>query len=107
MKKVLVIAVAASAFLVSCLKNNVTTPPTNNCTNVTPAAEQATIQAFTNADSIDYTRDTSNVYFHVVDSGSGPVVYSTIFFKYKATLLNGTVISQSSQITSSPVVNLI
>ncbi|HWB25337.1 MAG TPA: FKBP-type peptidyl-prolyl cis-trans isomerase [Chitinophagaceae bacterium] len=107
MKKVLVITIIVSALLAACLKNVTNTPITTDCIPVAPAAEEATIKSFCGADTITYTKDTSYIYYHIVDSGTGALAATTIFFTYKAVLLNGTVISQSNEPNSSPIVNLI
>ncbi|HVX49443.1 MAG TPA: FKBP-type peptidyl-prolyl cis-trans isomerase [Chitinophagaceae bacterium] len=110
MKKALVFTVFAvftAIIFAACLKNVTNTVATGDCTPVAPSSEEAAIKAFCNKDTATYTKDTSYIYYHIVDSGSGPVAATTIFFKYKATLLDGTLLSQSTQPTSYPIVNLI
>lgn len=105
MKKFFVFVLAASAFA-ACIKSS-NPPVTSDCVSVAPSVEESTIKAFTNADTISYTKDTSYIYYHIVDSGSGQVAPTTIFFTYKVTLLNGTLIDQRTTPVSAAVTNLI
>ena len=105
MKKLFVFVLAASAFA-ACIKSS-TPPVTNNCVSVAPSVEETSIKAFTNADTLDYTKDTSYIYYSIIDSGSGPVAPTTIFFTYKVALLNGTMIDQRTTPVNAAVSNLI
>lgn len=105
MKKFLVFVLAATAFA-ACIKSN-TPPTTSDCVPVAVSVEEPTIKSFTNADSVTYTRDTSGVYYHIVDSGTGAAAPTTIFFTYKLRLLNGTLVDSSVGIASGVVSNLI
>ncbi len=107
MRKVFVVVIVAAALLVACLKSVTNTPTNLDCTPVPPGTEDATIKSFCGADTIKYTKDTSYIYYHIVDSGTGSVAATTIFFTYTAKLLNGTVVSQSTTPIGSPIVNLI
>lgn len=107
MKRTLVIALLSTVVFAACIKSNTNIPTTPDCVNVSATSDEATVKAYTNADTVEYTRDTSLIYYHVFDSGVGNVANSTIFFTYKASLVNGTLVSQSSTVLSSPIVNLI
>lgn len=106
MKRTLVIALLSTMVFAACIKNN-TIPTTPACVNVSASSDEPAIKAYTNADTIAYTRDTSLVYYHVFDSGAGNAANSTIFFTYKASLINDSTVSQSTTVLSSPVINLI
>ncbi len=108
MKKVLAIAVAASALFFACLKTT-NTPPVATCTPVAPALEAATIKSFLGNDSTTYTKDTSYIFYKIKDSGTGASATgsSIIFFTYSAALLDGTLVSQSNVPVQQAVVNLI
>jgi len=105
MKKFLVFALAATAFA-ACIKSN-TPPTTNDCVPVAASVEDSTIKAFTTHDTVTYTKDPSYVYYHIVDSGTGSPAPTTVFFKYKLRLLNGTLVDTSVGTVSSPVTALI
>jgi len=105
MKKIFVFVLAAAGFA-ACIKSN-TPPVTTDCVSVAPSVEETSIKAFANADTLDYTKDTSYIYYSIIDSGSGPVAPTTIFFTYKVTLLSGTLIDQRTTPTSAAVSNLI
>jgi len=107
MKKVLVLTFFAAVLLTACLKTTNTTPTVTDCVPVSPATEEPTIKTFTGADSIAFTKDTSYIYYHISDSGTGAVANTTIFFTYTASLLNGTVLSTATTPVTSAVVNLI
>ncbi len=112
MKKVLVIAVVSCALLAACFKNLGNGPTYVSCTPVSASDDEAKIKAFCAADSVDYTKyavDTNYIYYHYSAAGSGPsaTASSVIFFEYKLTLLDGTVIGQSATPIQSAIVNLI
>ena len=112
MKKVLAIAVVASSLLFSCFKNLNGTTVTSTCTPISDSAQENSIKAFCIADTVDfdkYVKDTNYVYYHLSDTGTGAAASSSsvIFFTYKATLLNKTLIDQSATPVQSAMVNLI
>jgi FKBP-type peptidyl-prolyl cis-trans isomerase FkpA len=98
MKKVFftVFCLAAAGYLVSCVKsvNGNTTPP---CTVVDPAQDSAQLIHFA-ADSITLTKDTTGVYFQILDSGSGvsPVSTSGLLVSYTGMLMDKTVFAADS-----------
>jgi|SRR5277367_2467317 len=70
MKKLLlfVLTVVAISAYFACSK---TTPQTASCT-ATPVAEDSSALVAFAGDSIPLTKDTSGLYYHIIDSGSGP-----------------------------------
>jgi FKBP-type peptidyl-prolyl cis-trans isomerase len=102
MKKVLLISVTVFVVLLACVKSADINNTNNNCTPVSPSAEQAQILAFINTDSVSFMQDTSGVYYHITAPGTGlAATYSSnIFFTFKSTLLDGTAIGSDS---TSPV----
>lgn len=107
MKKVLVFTLVVGAVLAGCLKGNNTSPIVTDCTPVSDTAEEPTIKAFADKDTIAYTRDTSFVYYHIVDSGTGNPAPTTMFARYNAKLLSGTELSTAPTPQSLTIVNLI
>ena len=64
------------------------------CTNVTVAAEEPQIITFCTNHGIDYSKDTSGLYYQVIDPGTGnaPSLTSTISVTYNSTFLDGTIL---------------
>lgn len=98
MKKVVfvVVCLVVSGYFVSCVKsaNSTTTPP---CNAVDPVQDSAQLIHFA-ADSITLTKDTTGVYFQIIDSGSGvsPVNTSGLVVTYTGRLMDNTVFSADS-----------
>ena len=98
MKKVIfaVVCLAVAGYCVSCVKSVAgnTAPP---CDAVDPAQDSAQLIHFA-ADSITLTKDTSGVYFQILDSGSGvsPVNTSGLLVSYTGMLMNKTVFAADS-----------
>jgi FKBP-type peptidyl-prolyl cis-trans isomerase FkpA len=106
MKKILVFMVVVSSVMCACVKSATGTGASStSCTDVDTTVEDPTIQAFCNADSVHFTRDSSGVYYHITDTGTGASATSAnvIIFNYTATLINGEFIAngQSQQIMTS------
>lgn len=64
------------------------------CTNVTVAAEEPQIISFCTNQGIAYTKDTSGLYYQIIDPGSGdaPSLISSITVTYNSTFLDGTIL---------------
>lgn len=64
------------------------------CRNVTVAAEEPQIITFCTNHGIDYSKDTSGLYYQVIDPGTGnaPSLTSTISVTYNSTFLDGTIL---------------
>lgn len=75
-----------------------------NCSPVMPAAESASIASFCRSNGINYTIDTNDIYYQVLDPGTGsrPKMSSVITATYKTSLLSGQIIDTSHLTT--PVV---
>ncbi|HXL58669.1 MAG TPA: FKBP-type peptidyl-prolyl cis-trans isomerase [Chitinophagaceae bacterium] len=100
MKKVLILVFLPVLFF-GCLKSGTSTPP---CTDVTPASEEAQIIAFCHANSITYTKDSSGVFYQILDPGTGtpPTLNSTVSVTYVAKFLDGILLDQT---TTTPFTN--
>jgi len=109
MKKVLGIAAVISVGIIACVKSS--DPGLSNpvCTPVAESAEQPQIQAFIAKDSVPFNKDSSGVYYHISAPGTGLMasVYSTLFFTFKATLLDGTIIDSSNTTIQQPIATAI
>lgn len=94
MKKFLIAGLMPLMFA-ACLKSNNSSA---TCSDVAPAAEATQIQAYCDANSIDYVVDSSGIYYQIVNPGEAekPTVNSTVSTTYVGKLLNGTTIDQSS-----------
>ncbi|MFI5124233.1 MAG: FKBP-type peptidyl-prolyl cis-trans isomerase [Chitinophagales bacterium] len=98
MKKVIfvVVCLVVSGYFVSCVKsvNGNTTAP---CNAVDPVQDSAQLIHFA-ADSITLTKDTTGVYFQILDSGSGvsPVNTSGLVVTYTGRLMDNTVFTADS-----------
>jgi len=73
MKKILVFSVVSFLFF-GCLKSSNSTPA---CTDVNPAEEANTIRTFCVSKGIDYTVDSSGIYYQVIDPGTMPTPTSS------------------------------
>jgi FKBP-type peptidyl-prolyl cis-trans isomerase FkpA len=96
MKKVLLFVLAGIVIFsyFSCEKAGPSTP---SCTSVAPSADSAKLIAFA-GDSILLTKDSTGLYYHIIDSGSGerPVFSSTITVNYVGRLMNNTIFDSAS-----------
>ena len=105
MKKMFILAIVPFLFI-GCIKS---TSSTTNCTNVTPAAEEAQIIAYFNANGITYIKDPSGIYYQILELGTlpHPTLSSTITTNYVGKLLNGVIVDQSSAPFTSSLNQLI
>lgn len=96
MKKITIAAVciAIIGYSVSCVKS---TAGYTSCNGVDPAQDSAQLIHFA-ADSITLTKDTTGVYFQILDSGSGvaPVNTSGLLVTYTGMLMDKTVFARDS-----------
>lgn len=76
----------------SCIKG------TEPCTNNTVASEEPQIISFCNDKGIVYTKDSSGLYYQILDPGTGlsPTLTSTITVTYTATFLDGTIVDKTT-----------
>ncbi|HEY6978215.1 MAG TPA: FKBP-type peptidyl-prolyl cis-trans isomerase [Chitinophagaceae bacterium] len=105
MKKVLILALLPVLFY-GCLKSENSTPP---CTDVPPATEEPQITAFCNANSIVYMKDSSGIFYQILDMGRSPAptLSSMVSVTYVAKYLNGTILDQTTTPITNPLNNLI
>lgn len=98
MKKILVPALVCLLFY-GCVKSD-NSPA---CTDLTPASEETTILNFCGANGIIYQKDSSGIYYQILDPGAGPtpVSGSNVSYTYVTKFLNGTVLDQ----TTTPYTN--
>ena len=93
MKKILVFSLVSLLFL-GCLKSSNSTPA---CTDVDPAQEANTIRGFCMAKGIDYTIDSSGIYYQVINPGTTekPSASSLITTTYVGQFLSGNVLDSN------------
>jgi FKBP-type peptidyl-prolyl cis-trans isomerase len=70
----------------------------NGCKSVPVEDERAILEAFNASIGMNATRHSTGVYYEILEPGSDnkPKAASTIYVKYKGTLLNGTVFDQQT-----------
>jgi FKBP-type peptidyl-prolyl cis-trans isomerase FkpA len=63
------------------------------CTPVSPQAEEAQIIAYASANSISVVKNSSGIFYEIIDPGTGatPTRNSTVTTTYTGKLLNGTI----------------
>lgn len=78
---------AIAALLVSCIKSN------TGCEPLKPSAEEAQIVAYATANGINAIKDSSGIYYEIVEPGAGasPQLNSKIFVTYIGKRLDGTI----------------
>jgi len=81
------------AFLYGCAKTN----KSITCTNATPASEEPEIIRYCNANGINAVKDTSGLYYQVLNPGTPPMpdINDTVSVTFTGKFLDGTVFSQS------------
>jgi FKBP-type peptidyl-prolyl cis-trans isomerase FkpA len=93
----------------SCMKSTpaTTTPP---CTNKDVTADSATLIAFA-GDTIPLTHDTTGLYYHIIDTGSGthPISSSYLLVTYVAKLMSNKIFDSAttSNLANAQLYNLI
>jgi len=97
MKKiVLAILILTGIYMIGCTKGigGETVP----CTNLPVTADSAALLKFATADSIMAVKDSSGLYYQIIDSGKGssPLPYSSLFVTYRAQLMDGTVFDSAT-----------
>jgi FKBP-type peptidyl-prolyl cis-trans isomerase FkpA len=93
MKKMFVFSLVSVLFF-GCIKSSNSTPA---CTDVTPAEEATTIRGFCIQKGIDYTVDSSGIYYQVIDPGIAPkpTPSSVITTTYVGEFLSGNVLDSN------------
>ena len=68
------------------------------CTDVSPATEEPTIQAYCTANFINATKDSSGLYYQIISPGTAPMpdLNDSVYVNYTGKYLTGTVFDQSS-----------
>ena len=101
MKKLIfaILCVISTAYFISCIKSNASSGYTT-CTGFEPDQDSGALLKYA-ADSIHVMRDTSGLYFQILDTGAGvsPTGSSQLLISYKARLLDNTIFD--STVTSS------
>ena len=79
----------------ACTKS--TTPQQPSCTDKTPNQDSAAIIKYA-GDSISLTRDTTGLYYHIIDSGSStkPIFESNLMVTYVARIIPSNIIFDSA-----------
>jgi FKBP-type peptidyl-prolyl cis-trans isomerase FkpA len=92
--KRLLFPVLVSFFFLACNKSS----SSSACQDVSPESEETQILAYCGANGIDYTKDSSGIYYQIIDPGTDPkpTVNSIVSTIYVGKYLNGTVIDQST-----------
>lgn len=105
MKKVFVLAMLPLLFL-GCVKSNL---GSQACTDVSPASEEAQIIAYCNANVITYTKDSSGIFYQIINSGTDPKPTSSskVSFIFTAKFLNNALLSEITTPYTEQMVNLI
>jgi FKBP-type peptidyl-prolyl cis-trans isomerase FkpA len=93
MKKFLVFGLVSLVFL-GCIKSSNSTPA---CTDVDPSAEATMLRGYCISKGIDYTVDSSGIYYQVIDAGTGqkPSVNSLVTTTYIGQFLDGKVLDSN------------
>lgn len=96
----------ATMVLVSCMKSG---SGSQSCTDVSPIAEEGDILKFCEANSINYTRDSSGIYYEIIEPGTGPnpTTASIITTTYVGKYLTGVTLDSSTAPYTSLLANLI
>ena len=78
-----------------CLKNST---GYSSCTGIAPADDSTALLQFARADSITPVKDSSGVYYQVINPGTGPApnANSRLFVSYTGKLMNGTIIDSTT-----------
>ncbi len=95
MKKILVLSLASLLFF-ACVKTNNSTPA---CTDVDPSAEATVMRNYCLSNSINYTIDSSGIFYQVLDAGltPRPTANSLVTTTYVGKFLNGNVLDSNLQ----------
>lgn len=93
MKKILSVSLVSFLFA-ACLKTSNSAPA---CKDADPAAEATTIKNYCIANGINYTVDSSGIYYQVIDPGTAPQPNSSsvITTTYVGKFLNGNVLDSN------------
>ena len=108
MKRIFVI-LCSVILLSSCSKKTDDRCNYDACAIAAPASEIAQLEAYLSSASITATKHCSGMYYTIDAAGFGATanICSTIGFKYKGQLTNGTVFDQSAITVTYPLDNLI
>ncbi|MGN6618027.1 MAG: FKBP-type peptidyl-prolyl cis-trans isomerase [Ilyomonas sp.] len=89
---VAITAITALVSVSSCLKSH------SPCQPLKPSSEESQIVAYATANNINATKDSSGLYYQIIDSGTGvkPTITSKVFISYTGKFLNGTGFDQQS-----------
>jgi FKBP-type peptidyl-prolyl cis-trans isomerase FkpA len=87
----LALGMALSVFMAGCTKDN-------GCTPVPVENEQAQLEAFNTSIGMNATRHSSGMYYEILVQGSTnkPQQSSTVYVKYKGTMLDGKVFDEQT-----------
>lgn len=109
MKKILGLSLLVLTLMTACNKDE--SCKLSAPSIVAPASEIQAVKDYLNSKSITATQDPSGVFYVITAPGSGtatPTICSTLSFKYKGSLTNGTVFGDSNpDAVSAPLSNLI
>jgi FKBP-type peptidyl-prolyl cis-trans isomerase FkpA len=90
-------ALAIVGYFISCSKSPAVAGY-SSCTNLPVDSDSSALLAFAKSDSITPFRDTSGLYYQIINQGSGmsPSDTSTIFVTYTGKLMNGDIFDSTS-----------
>ena len=92
----LITSLGTSICLVACFKDP--SPGYNTCTGPEPSADSSALLAFAARDSMTVTRDSTGLYYQIIDSGAGPMPTSSskIYATYQGELMDGTIFDSTT-----------
>jgi FKBP-type peptidyl-prolyl cis-trans isomerase FkpA len=99
MKKLLFVSLVAGIFVFfGCGKN---LPDVAPCTNKSPFADSSALLQFAHDSSIQVTRDSSGLYYQILDSGNNqrPIFSSNVKVNYIARLMTGAIFDSATNST--------
>jgi FKBP-type peptidyl-prolyl cis-trans isomerase len=97
MKKFLGLSLAVVIGLAACVKSS------TSCQDQNPKNEVTEMQAFCISNGINYTLDSTNILYEIIDPGTAPAItssYDTVTIKYEGKLLNGTTFDKSDSLVA-------
>lgn len=106
MKRISLFLFATVLLFASCVKSG---SGSQSCTDISPIAEEGQILNFCEAIGMNYTKDSSGIYYEIVDPGTGthPTANAIITTTYVGKFLTGVTLDSSTAPYTSPLSNLI
>ncbi len=103
MKKLLLAAafMVGIVYFLSCNKSSTT--GFYSCTPEPVTADTAAMNAFVKADSLTITKDSSGIYYQIVDTGNGasPLLTSKVYVSYVGRLMTGYIFDSTTNVANT------